>query len=182
MKKFTNVNWINECKESILIAFPSIGQEYIDEAEHQDGFGYWANFETVSQVLKDVQLYSSYTPKEALRVELHKRLDQMVDHLEFDGGDQVTEIAELLLRSNNRVEQVLLSRDFGVAGDPIFFAEFYEQYSYSYEFNVEEQSRNITEVPLMYYHDDGTKYTIEELKEADIENLGNIRDWKRLHF
>ena len=41
MKKITNKNWINECRESILIAFPSIGQEYIDEAEYQDGKAFW---------------------------------------------------------------------------------------------------------------------------------------------
>ena len=57
MKKFTNLLWINECKTCINMVFPILGQEYIDEAEHQDGAEYWAQFENISSVLADVKAY-----------------------------------------------------------------------------------------------------------------------------
>lgn len=59
MKKFTNQLWITECKTCIMEAFPVLGKEYIDEAEHQDGAGYWAQFESISSVLADVKMYHS---------------------------------------------------------------------------------------------------------------------------
>lgn len=84
MKKITNKNWANECRTSILLGFPSIGQEYIDEAEHQDGKAFWANFETVSEVLKDVKEYQKAADDDCasfsmLRDNLHKELDILVN-------------------------------------------------------------------------------------------------------
>jgi hypothetical protein len=31
--------------------------EYISEAEHQDGFGYWDNFKSLAEVSADFELY-----------------------------------------------------------------------------------------------------------------------------
>lgn len=32
-------------------------QEYMDEAEHQDGYGYWDNFSTPEEAFQDFLLY-----------------------------------------------------------------------------------------------------------------------------
>jgi len=73
MINFTNKSWINECKESIRIAFPILGEEYIAEAEHQDGEGCWMMFETISSVLYDVQQY--HQSNKALQLQLGHCLD-----------------------------------------------------------------------------------------------------------
>jgi len=35
-------------------------QEYVDEAEHQDGYGYWDQFNTLEEVIEDFDLYRQY--------------------------------------------------------------------------------------------------------------------------
>lgn len=85
MVNFTNKQWGIECKASIMIAFPILGQEYIDEAEHQDGDGYWMMFETVSSVLYDVQMYH----------QCNKDLQLQLSHcLDLVNGDYADIVAE----------------------------------------------------------------------------------------
>ena len=109
MKKITNVNWINECKESILIAFPSIGQEYIDEAEHQDGKEYWMNFESISQVLKDVQVYQEAADNDCisfngLRKRIHHEADLLLDAMRAYETAEKIENVTLKLISERAIE------------------------------------------------------------------------------
>lgn len=40
-------------KMELLAAF----EEYVKEAEHQDGFGYWDNFETLGEAMTDLGIY-----------------------------------------------------------------------------------------------------------------------------
>jgi hypothetical protein len=37
--------------------FGDMLREYINEAEHQDGDGYWDNFNSLKEVLEDIQRY-----------------------------------------------------------------------------------------------------------------------------
>ena len=109
MKKFTNNNWVNECKESILIAFPYIGQEYIDEAEHQDGKEYWMNFESISQVLKDVQMYQTAADDDcisfnSLRKRIHHEADMLLDAMRTHETAKKVENVTLKLISERAIE------------------------------------------------------------------------------
>lgn len=141
MKKFTNNNWVNECKESILLAFPRIGQEYINEAEHQDGEEYWMNFDKVSDVLKDVQLTYSEVPKEILQKKLHQELDVLVEamHLNEEALSlntitlrvisekvDLTEEHELLLKSTYEVEILQVEGDDWMSETRVVINEEYE--------------------------------------------------------
>ena len=36
-----------------------LADEYINEAEHQDGYGYWKQFDTIPQLLEDVDRYNT---------------------------------------------------------------------------------------------------------------------------
>ena len=38
--------------------------DYSDEAEHQDGYQYWNNFETLREFLEDLNLYLTHYDKE----------------------------------------------------------------------------------------------------------------------
>lgn len=73
MLNVNNEQWIQECKECILIAFPVLGQEYIDEAEHQEGKEYWMQFENISEVLQDVHMY--YQMHQEFQLEMRHCLD-----------------------------------------------------------------------------------------------------------
>lgn len=35
-------------------------EEYIAEAEHQDGYGYWDQFKNIDELLEDFDLYCQY--------------------------------------------------------------------------------------------------------------------------
>ena len=113
--------------------------------------------------------------KEEIRAELHTRLDQMVDHLEFLEGDQVTEIAELTLRANGLEEFISISRDTLEDGTIGFFPEVFMQYSTRYEWNAAARSKLLTEIDTLYYHCDGTPFNAEELEESGIFN--GVRIW-----
>ena len=49
-------------KEKIINRFRELVDEYIGEAEHQDGYGYWNNFKNVKEFVKDFELYVDATP------------------------------------------------------------------------------------------------------------------------
>lgn len=168
MKKITNRNWSTECKSCVLMVNPLQGQDYINEAEHMDGEEYWMQFETVSEVLKDLQLYTTFMPKAEIRAAAHKYLDIMVDHLNFVEGDQVMEMFELRLAGNGKEEFVAVSKDFLTDGKVGTFSEVFIQYSTSYGFNHTTQVKTLTEQDTMYYHNDGSEYTQEELDDCKI--------------
>jgi len=44
-------------KNKVMEAF----NEYIDEAENQDGLGYWSNFNSVVEVFEDILRHLKYT-------------------------------------------------------------------------------------------------------------------------
>ena len=104
-----NKNWVNECKESILIAFPYIGQEYIDEAEHQDGEEFWMNFESISQVLKDVQEYQAAADDDCisfngLRKRIHHEADLLLDAMRTHETSSKVENVSLKMVSERAIE------------------------------------------------------------------------------
>lgn len=48
------------CVRVLRAEFPQDGplvEEYVGEAEHQDGEGYWDNFRTAAEVCEDFRLY-----------------------------------------------------------------------------------------------------------------------------
>lgn len=45
----------------LIVTYPGQAadvQSYVSEAEHQEGYGYWANFKTLSDVVSDFELYT----------------------------------------------------------------------------------------------------------------------------
>lgn len=179
MKNFTNSKWTTECRACVLMANPLLGNKYIQDAEGEEGEEYWMQFESISDVLLDLQLYSSFAPKAEVRNELHKRLDVMVDHLEFVQGDQVTEMCELRLKAGETEELVILSKDY-IDEVPQFFSEIFIQYNTVYSYDPITKQKQIVETDTMFYHDDGSSYSSDELQESGIDNPDSVRVWKSL--
>jgi len=83
---------------SVFSEFPDFVQEYIGEAEHQDGYGYWSNFRTQLELLQDCLRYKEgydqmHFAKEFGREESQKALATLEQLLE-EFKDDVSEDAE----------------------------------------------------------------------------------------
>lgn len=52
--------WRKECYE-MCVGYGPKGEEYAEEVEHQDGYGYWRQFKTLDDVAKDLQRYIEAT-------------------------------------------------------------------------------------------------------------------------
>ena len=169
-----NHSWVLECRNCLALVSPLWGQRYIDEVEHQDGEEYWMQFETISSVIEDFHLVMRAV-KGGIYPELHNYLDHMIDHLIFEDGDSVTEIAELSLKAGEAEELVIISKD-----QALTFSEIFIQYHTTYNYDSKTKQKTITETDTMYYHDDGSEYTPEELEAAGIDNPDGVRVWKSL--
>ena len=47
------VFYAKQKKEEVL----KLWQEYVSEAEHQDGYSYWSNFDSIAEIIDDFNIY-----------------------------------------------------------------------------------------------------------------------------